>query len=272
MQNSAPINTKDFPETLYHYTSSTVLLSILSNRSIWLSSKWHLNDSKEGVLFKELMEEIYESNKKKYPNGNPASTNEILEQYGSYVNCLSSDRDMLSQWRGYAGDGSGVSIGLDTATILRLVETNKDKLFLGQVEYVGEGHTLSVQKTGIIKALLKNKVAPSERFISRALKTAWNIKPIAFKEEREYRIILNIPVDPSKNISSSDNIKRGFRAAHDSIREYYEISFAQDDFQKLVKSITLGPKNTSDTKAIEGLLTDRGLANVKVFRSTATYR
>ena len=35
----------------------------------------------------------------------------------SYVCCFSKERDSLSQWRGYAADGTGLSLGIDASSI-----------------------------------------------------------------------------------------------------------------------------------------------------------
>lgn len=256
-----------FPETLYHYTSNSVFLSILKNHSIWLSSRWHLNDTKEGCIFKEIVQSRHLKN----GMGNPTEINRRIDSFGFYVNCLTAAHDMLSQWRGYAGDGTGVAIGFDRDILKKSVFENKSELFLAKVEYVKSYDDLEEDKRSLIDKMLQSRSEPTQGFINSVVKTVWSIKAKAFVEEQEYRIIFT-PLINDTTTQTRPNILRNFRATQDSIREYYELGFGEEDFKSLIKSVTLGPKNSSDEDAVKGLLEKSGLPNVEVLRSEATYR
>ena len=104
---------------LYHYCSIPTALSILSNRSIRLSSLAHSNDSMEGrwtlLRIQELLTE------KRLPKADISPTIEgleyLLSRFDALGFCLSEKRDLLSQWRSYANDGSGFSIGFSDAFV-----------------------------------------------------------------------------------------------------------------------------------------------------------
>lgn len=129
------------PDVLYHYTSNSVLLSILGNKSLWLSSQWHLNDYAEGRVFNKLVEELAEQ--LEVPS--PSDRLESLSSVGCYVNCLTQHEDMLSQWRGYAEDGKGVAIGIKKNALIDMISGSSEAL-LYPVEYVDSLGDLSVKK------------------------------------------------------------------------------------------------------------------------------
>lgn len=79
---------------LYHYTSLSVLFSLLEKDSIWASGTRFSNDSSEETLLKN---EVFQD----------------LNYMGdSFIICFSDKEDCLSQWRGYCFNG-GVSIEFD---------------------------------------------------------------------------------------------------------------------------------------------------------------
>lgn len=97
---------------LYHYCSETVFKSIMGKKQVWLSDVTKSNDSTELVSL--LMEY------KKVCNQGiiDKEINDIREKYICWAFCLSEKGDLLSQWRGYASDGAGFSIGFDEETII----------------------------------------------------------------------------------------------------------------------------------------------------------
>jgi hypothetical protein len=106
------------PEELHHYTSVEGLKGILDSGQIWATHTGYLNDSQEIFYGRDLaLEEIRSvtdravmSNamlhrvEKAVPEGIPGAE--------LYVACFCEQGDLLSQWRGYGGRGSGYSIRL----------------------------------------------------------------------------------------------------------------------------------------------------------------
>jgi hypothetical protein len=131
------------PPTLYHYTDSAGLHGMLLNGKIWLTQSYFLNDSTEGSHFveqgvnfirdrknknrKSAFDKFYEIVLEKLP--------EAWDRTESYIFSLSERRDDLSQWRGYAREGSGFTIGFDGAS-LRRSSRGRDLLFhFAKIEY-----------------------------------------------------------------------------------------------------------------------------------------
>ncbi|WP_368646840.1 hypothetical protein [Castellaniella ginsengisoli] len=86
---------------LYHYCSVEAFFSILSNKSIWLSNVNSMNDHQEN---KWLDQFILDELRNKMGAIGEASANLSWESYiknkpNPFIFCLSSDPDVLSQWR-----------------------------------------------------------------------------------------------------------------------------------------------------------------------------
>lgn len=128
---------------LFHYTDAGGLLGILKSETLWARHAAYLNDAEEityglNAILKELKsmtlslsmpkelddDELWPSTMKR---GRWLATkalfvltaaatqdrmNFLQQNAGPFVTCLTVERDRLSQWRGYSGDG-GYAIGFD---------------------------------------------------------------------------------------------------------------------------------------------------------------
>lgn len=102
------------PELLYHYCPTSSFLSILTSKSIRLSALSQSNDYLEGKLVSATLKRLFSKDKI-----NLEITNKLLNSFAfleqvidGFAFCLSEKEDLLSQWRGYADDGKGVSFGI----------------------------------------------------------------------------------------------------------------------------------------------------------------
>ncbi len=104
---------KKTTEILYHYCSNDAFHSIIENKSIRLSSLSQSNDWKEGKLVVEIIGLIAKGdNLSKVKTEGLLDIVSFLEDMVDGLGfCLSNKGDLLSQWRGYADDATGVSIG-----------------------------------------------------------------------------------------------------------------------------------------------------------------
>ena len=106
-------------DTLYHYCSNETFCAIASSSTIRLSALTFSNDSTEGRLLGKLLADIVskdrnDSSKVDYLEVIMAALTDMSPGFGF---CLSKKGDLLSQWRGYADDGKGVSIGFNKTYI-----------------------------------------------------------------------------------------------------------------------------------------------------------
>jgi hypothetical protein len=266
-----------FPHRLYHYPSSTVLLSILERKSIRLYGHWHLNDYTEGKLYGAFVDDM--ASTLGLPPANAQRVKATLESGDAYVHCLSTHSDTLSQWRGYAMNGAGVSIGINPQVLLEIAK-GQSTLFLSKVSYADVLTDLPVNPWHVlIREMLTDERSPGSDFLQSAMKELWSIKSKAFEEESEFRLLFTpelaangLHVNPFETERSGATVKRGFQAMNDSVRDYYELMFSNEKFSDLITEVTLGPTNQSHPTVVKHLLMSMGLPNVEVKKSSASYR
>lgn len=97
-------------------------------------------------LEKAKKERIFEKSTKKNNNlfihiNKLLIINKMLEKYsnlfGKYICCFSKEGDLLSQWRAYANDGKGFSIGFDIKKLDEYISKEKT-ITLEEVNYIAE--------------------------------------------------------------------------------------------------------------------------------------
>ena len=91
---------------LFHYCSSSNFLKIVEQHAVYLSSLSLSNDTLEGKLVARAFETL--GQRDKLAQATVERLRESLEMFEEILDglgfCLSEDGDLLSQWRGYAGD------------------------------------------------------------------------------------------------------------------------------------------------------------------------
>lgn len=150
------------PNMLYHYASMQKAYSILKNKNIRLSDITQSNDVNEmSIFFPNLFDEILNlydeldgfNNRFVYKTKSDKLAleliiNELKEQIkqefkngniATFILCLSEKGDLLSQWRGYADDGKGLSLGLNVEELMIFIGPPSISLYeLVKVEYLSD--------------------------------------------------------------------------------------------------------------------------------------
>ena len=117
------------PDILYHYCSNSAFHSIIENKTIRLSSLSLGNDYMEGKLVPKIIIEMAKEDAtedKLLYDGIQESISELKKDIDCFGFCLSEKGDLLSQWRGYADNASGVSIGFSKSYFFQLSNTHMD--------------------------------------------------------------------------------------------------------------------------------------------------
>jgi hypothetical protein len=117
---------KPIPSTLWHYTSYVGFQGIITSKKIWATEYRFLNDRQEFLHAKELAQTLLEEEPEfvgeQFPNRDMLRQAVNLafdtghlnnDRLSIMVASFSEEGDQLSQWRGYANDSRGVSVGLD---------------------------------------------------------------------------------------------------------------------------------------------------------------
>lgn len=283
---------------LYHYCPTKSFLDIISNRTIRLSSLSLSNDTMEGRLVSRTFEHFMEqsnidSNEKEYVRNTIHFIEDMFEGLGF---CLSERPDTLSQWRGYADDGRGYSIGFSKSYLEELSQegTNKeprfrlDRVLYNQAEHEAELRPIFDEiliriKNGELRMPsfrgLASAVSEAEknrrlteykksmgtlmlRFIP-AFPKVHILKSMAFAEEAEWRLI--------SYLSKSSDSDVSFNVSCDRIIPYRDFELKSLGANP-IDVIYVGPKNITPDFVIERLLAKNKLANVIIKHSSATYR
>lgn len=284
---------------LYHYCSSSTFDSILSSRSIWLSSMGLSNDTMEGKLIAALFNRL-----SKQDGFDKESIKDMLEAvkfleeiYDGLCFCLSEEGDLLSQWRGYASDAFGFSIGFSKEYLLLLAESIRGKgapeLSLQKVEYdvnaqekfvsptyesikdmINSGRLKTPNKLGLLSLYSEEEINEQVKEYRDALKNVYStilklspqlfaLKTEAFREEKEWRLI--------SNTLREEYFCCAYRALNDRIVPYLNFDLTKLEMEP-ISEIIIGPKNLTPINVITSMIKRYGLNNVKVRRSSATYR
>ena len=283
---------------LYHYCSNNAFHSIIENRRIWLSSLSLSNDSMEGKLVAEILARIAKAD-----GLDQAATHRLQDTVSGLEKvidglgfCLSEEGDLLSQWRGYAADATGVSIGFSKDYLEQFAEASRSKksgFMLQRVEYdleiqeslieptyrrikelINEGAFKFPGKRTLLDARSDDEVERDNEKIKSAFSRLsmtvltlftelFLLKTSAFREEREWRLI-------SHFVKGGDDTC-SFRSLNDRIVPFREFDLLESENGSIVEVI-LGPKNITPSYVIESFLKQHGFANVKISRSKASYR
>lgn len=243
----------DENEILYHYTTIYALNEIIRTRKVWASDCRYLNDRYELSRAIDIFLNLHDG-----------KAHEILKEAFYWHNfsrahcvfSLSKSPEVLSQWRAYAADGCGGAIGIYRKHLLNPLDAGTKFI----VDCIYDEHEEFIEKIAHnFKDEISQLIAMYER--EPAVNSFWsnidkNPKPLeaiysqlirvkntAFVEEREVRLVVNVP-------ASAINT----RVSNGVIIPYIEHQLANNHekhFWCVAPEIWFGPK--SDERNIHAL-------------------
>lgn len=274
-------------ETAYHYCDLNAFLSIIKNKKLWLSSIDNMNDRLEIKHFYNAF--IHRA--RLLANDETINVfDEFLQIFHRqfptpYICCFSQQSDVLSQWRAYASDGHGVSLGFD----LQSFGFHPNGPFMGVHKGISVGANLvSYQdedemrekinailglivefkdKPEEVKYLKWNEIVHQVRYLCMFTKNKF------FSEEHEVRVA-HLPMlmtnsnGEHHNFHSISEIKH--RIVKNRIASYFELDFSE--VKKPIKEVVLGPKFESSEYELKLFLDVHGFNNLPIRHSGASYR
>lgn len=286
-------------DTLYHYCSSDSFEKIVSNKTIRLSSLLLSNDYKEGNAVIELIEVLLGSSE--YSEEDKKVISEWLCFFRDHFHgigfCLSEHGDLLSQWRGYANDGAGFSIGFSKEILKNITDSLKTiggrSVSLREINYDKIGHfpiiapiiknlkkictdpkyktTLAgllalLPEDDLLEMQKKNDDRKGDDLLEALLPISdelYTLKNYAFREEKEWRLL--------SRIDGSNFYKIECQVKENKLVPYDEIDI-KNYTSRIINKITVGPKNQTPHSVIKNWLKEKGYGDVEVLNSTASYR
>lgn len=276
-------------DIIYHYCSVEAFLSIIQNKKIWLSSSLNTNDSSENNwIKKKLWDKLsYENeiNEYKYDELFQIFYDDYVRTNiaSPFISCFSLNGDLLSQWRGYAEDGYGVSIGFSLDSLppsnntVSLHANPTMSISTKRILYDNEKQESIIAK--IIEELKKINLNDN-KFESKLIELNMHLmqliyssKNSAFREEEEVRVIyLPLPTQYKKDKPFNKMVSEiKFRVTNHRISSYFEMDIPYVKDKKSIKEIILGPKNKINDIELRHLLEHNGFRNIDIKRSVAPY-
>lgn len=212
------------PPTIFHYTSSSSLISIVTNNELWLSDSAFLNDRKEiehgRLIARQQLDAAINSGHDIEVTAMLETTSLLFEEKHdpiAYLACFSLEADELSQWRGYGRGAAPLSIELEYGSLM-FGYTSEGHL--QQVRYAVEEQKWTFDQIleAYTKAYLEDLKNPKPRPKSRK-------EPILIEDERAScanslcHTLWNYIVGCKHPTFSSENEVRFTYIAHDFSRE-----------------------------------------------------
>lgn len=271
-------------DRLSHYCGSNVFLSFIQKKELWLTSLMQSNDSMEGTgMRSHWLNRLPDTTPqdKLIKKGLATCLNVAWHEKEALGVCFSEERDLLSQWRGYANDGAGFSITFDRA-ILEKIPRKTDLVTSLSFSKISYGFEDNTEIAPVVKQLADAFMADAKKYTEGngfgslsidfgpngekhsifidAAKSLFTVKNGAFKEEKEWRLFA------FENLNTIKGIQ--YRVSREALSPYLPLSIPTE----AIVGITLGPTNTTTEHVVKAALTQNGLERVWVRTSNASYR
>ena len=206
---------------LYHYSSRETLWKILDSDTMLARHIMFSNDKEENKIGTSKIKAIFQKN----------SITADYEELLPFMICFCEEKDLLSQWRGYAKEGVAIELDFSKGlydiskeyenefspyhcftimnneeckktgqeyfnefSVLNAGKKEQKKVFVGTVAapYEVLYADAKLEDERIEKYVNKIKKARPEDAVSKAMELIPYIKNDKFKEEKEYRLIFNM--------------------------------------------------------------------------------
>lgn len=268
-------------EGLYHYTDLAGLQGMVSRSDIWLTNSRYSNDGEEMTHGYRVAGEVIEAERGAAVAGGKQDMATYLDSVwellatppaeGVYICCFCLSGNLLSQWRGYGGNGCGVSIEFNPHGFASV--TGPDSPSLGLMRLWKVFYDPNVQRSIVQSALSFGFTRPASaedraRYAADAITFFIpTFKNQDFSEERECRLIFTPP--PSITVRPRFRVTRGMLIPYFSMQD-----LTGNQFRLPIARIVVGPTPHKDLNvaSTEAMLTASGYPEIPVERSSTPYR
>ena len=271
---------------VYHYTDLNALNGILASQDLWLTNSQFSNNSEEidhgqSVVEKAIARRL---EAKQLSGGEKTFLEKVAEQLqqkidrGAYVCCFCFKDDLLSQWRGYGANGTGVSLALAT----------------GAFQFIA-GPDMPLDRFGLVYLwrVFYNEVK-QQQIVDECLGYAWEhadgsldekaglattairffvptFKNKDFEEEQEARLVF-LPA-PGCQVALHFRVARGMLVPYFSLREIVSEA-GQANWKLPLQSLRIGPSVNKhmNQQSVRMLLDQSGFTAATVDVSNTPFR
>ncbi|MGH9384154.1 MAG: DUF2971 domain-containing protein [Vicinamibacterales bacterium] len=268
-------------QQLCHYTTLGGAIGIIESGDLWLTNSRYSNDDEELRYGQDLVEDVIKGLETD-AKGKPSRLDwlkklrEALAAAKSdqiYICCFCERNNLLSQWRGYADNGGGVSFEFDPVGFTEI--TGRDcphgLMRLWKVFYDREQQREILQKCIDSPYWPANVAGDRIRFVVDALQFFMpTFKNTEFAEEHERRLIFT-PY-PAMSVPPRFRTRGGLLVPYFSLREV--AGPGATEFQLPIASVLVGPSlhRSLNVESTQLLLQKYKHAAVPVTASKTPYR
>lgn len=313
---------------VYHYCDNYKMANILSGKTLRMSDITKSNDYEEvKMFFPGILDAIEDEYRKdEFPlqymdRTNRDALGKLLDwEYDilryefdrggvtNFVVCFCEEGDVLSQWRGYADNGKGCSLGFSVKELEDYCNTYKGILRFEQVDYktvkeinvtiVEEALKVLNELRGLRNWIVENLPSLHEekidkmfryyfhQMISSVLMSSLKYKNETFKEEQEWRLFFSQQIykyakwiygdEEIETIVYDDMLKViknriEFNVTSDDLIPFYPIKFTEISTNPM-KQVIVGPQNKIMEKDFSLYVASNKLNDIDFRYSRISYR
>lgn len=306
---------------IYQYLPLSTFHISIKNKSIRLCNITKSNDYLEKKVYRESLRPAIDEAFQIF--GLPLSADtetatgytflECMEQefnnylaHVTFVSCFSREGDMLSQWRGYANDAEGISIGYDR-DILERCFRDDHRFTISDIIYDEEGQ-VGLLSDAIIRNIFSvqnelNMRSPEnlagyltdefeevlEYMTEDIVPVVCSLKNPAFAEEKETRIVFDPDFpdfyedDVNKNYTKIQRCERlqmkpvDYFTRNGNLIPFVDINYKNAIDAGIIKRIIIGPKANVEQDELRQYLYFNGfrkdaIEKIKIEKSSLSYR
>ncbi|NVO21250.1 MAG: DUF2971 domain-containing protein [Bacteroidetes bacterium] len=275
---------QDFAGGLYHYTDLNGLIGIITKHDLWLTHSRFSNDENEMNDGYRIAKEVLKTKREQAITDDYKSYTIRVEEYldkpsqGVYICCFCEKNNLLSQWRSYGENGTGVSLGFNPLGFTQFTGPDLPPDSYGLMR-LWKVYYKDATKKDIIEQALdlipQMHQGESDDYIAQRVAEAIHFflptfKDPDFEEENERRLIFT----PSVNCQ----VKPLYRNRRQMLVPYFSLNDLLKsmipDLRLPLISLTVGPGSRKEInrESVEMLLENHGYEGVKVDVSDTPYR
>ena len=253
-------------QLIYHYCSKEIFNKIIQSKEIWLSDISKMNDENEYKAGYQIIKDILKEKSLKQNIVTEMSDDNLNKSFQVLIGCFSRNDDMLSQWKAYADDGQGLSIGFNKETIMmhnlfnRFIENNMQPIS-NKVQFLDVNYNIEKFKKIVANTIDRFSQSTSpiwEKLLARELMMiSISYKDLFFKEEDEVRAIITI----ENNIESKFNVES--RETSYGKSNYHKLNTSYSD-SSAIEKVTIGPKCDLSEEEVKQFLKKNNVNNIEV--------
>lgn len=278
-------------EILYHYCGVEAFFNILRRKRVWLSGANNFNDYSELQWGIDKVFSCLNSMRSDFPLEDIKFIHNVFLSNNSlkFICSLSEEGDLLSQWRAYAENGGGLSIGFNKSFLPSreyMPHSNVDpgkSIGTYPVIYDNDAQDLTIREI-ITSTLNAMRGVDRDKQGASVLNAVYRLtglvcvyKNPAFSEEREWRMV-HSPIlmkDDENRLAVHGGISPiKQRVSAGKICTYFEYDFTPKKDRDVlpVLEVVKGPKCAVSDYDLFIFLSRIGFSSVQIKKSVASYR